>query len=169
MRRVDRAALRDTAIAARIVEAACVISPLGRMSVPNRVAPMPTTTASTISLMPAEITLASTRSARNAVCPKSANGTSTNPANTVSLNSMMVMKSWTLSTKNAKSRINHASISTTMVTKFVKNDVMPMSSPAFSNSGREAVNSVEATDPGRIRSAAVSDAPDAFSPNPAID
>src|SRR6516162_534363 len=126
----------NTAIAARMVEAACVnvISPLGRMSV-----------------------------------PKSVNGTSTNPARTVSLNSTMVMKSWTLRMKNASSTISHASISTTIVTKFVKNDVMPISSPAFSNSGWEAVNPVEATNPGRMRSAAVSDAPDAFNPNPAND
>src|SRR5262249_127781 len=161
----------NTAIAAKIVDAACVsvISPLGRISVPNSVAPMPTTIASTISLMPAEITLPSTRSARNAVCPNSANGTSTKPANTVNLNSMMVMKSWTLSTNNARSTISHASSSTPIVTKFVKNDVMPMSSPAFSNNGRDAVNPVEATNPGRIRSVAESDAPEAFNPRPAND
>ena len=40
----------------------------GRISVPNSVEPMPTTMASTISLMPEEMTLPSTRSARNAVC-----------------------------------------------------------------------------------------------------
>ena len=154
-----------------MVEAACVsvMSPVGRMSVPNSVAPMPTTIASTISLMPAEMTLPSTRSARNAVWPNKANGTSTKPASTVSLNSMMVMKSCTDSTKKANSTISHASISTTMVTKLVKNDVMPISSPAFSSSGREAVKPVDATNPGRIRSAAVSDAPDAFKPNPAKD
>ena len=87
----------NTAMAARMVEAACVsvISPVGRISVPNSDAPMPTTMASTISLMPEEMTLPSTRSARKAVWPNSANGTSTKPASTVSLNSMMVMKSWT--------------------------------------------------------------------------
>ena len=53
-----------------------------------------------------------------------------------------------------------------MVTKLVKNEVMPISSPAFSSSGRDAVNPVEATNPGRIRSAAVSEAPDAFKPEP---
>ena len=115
------------------------------------------------------MTLPSTRSARNAVWPNSANGTSTKPASTVSLNSMMVMKSCTDSTKKASSTISHASISTTMVTKLVKNDVMPISSPAFSSSGRDAVNPVDATNPGRIRSAAVSDAPDAFKPSPAND
>jgi hypothetical protein len=46
---------------------------------------------------------------------------------------------------------------------------MPISSPAFSISGREAENPVEATDPGRIRSAAVSEAPDALSPSPVND
>ena len=139
------------------------------MSVPNSDEPMPTTIASTISLMPEEMTLPSTRSARKAVWPNSANGTSTKPASTVSLNSMMAMKSWTLSTKKASSTISHASSSTTMVTKLEKKVVMPISSPAFSISGREAENPVEATNPGRIRSAAVSDAPDAFSPSPVKD
>ena len=46
---------------------------------------------------------------------------------------------------------------------------MPISSPAFSSSGRDAVNPVDATNPGRIRSAAVSDAPLAFKPSPAKD
>ena len=63
---------------------------------------------------------------------------------------MMVMKSCTDSTKKASSTISQASISTTMVTKLVKNEVMPISSPAFSSSGREAVNPVDATNPGRI-------------------
>ena len=44
---------------------------------------------------------------------------------------------------------------------------MPISSPALSSSGRDAVKPVEATKPGRIRSAAVSEAPEAFSPSPA--
>ena len=56
-----------------------------------------------------------------------------------------------------------------MVTKLEKKVVMPISSPAFSISGREAANPAEATNPGRIRSAAVSDAPDALSPRPAND
>ena len=78
---------------------------------------MPTTMASTISLMPEVMTLPSTRSARNAVWPNRANGTSTKPASVVSLNSMMVMNSWTASTKKASSTISQASISTAMVTK----------------------------------------------------
>ena len=82
---------------------------------------------------------------------------------------MMAMKSCTLSTKNASSTITHASISTAMVTKLEKNVVIPISSPAFSSSGRDAVNPADATNPGRIRSAAVIAVPDAFSPSPAND
>ena len=128
---------------------------------------MPTTIASTISLMPDVITLPSTRSARNAVLPNSAKGTSTKPASVVSLNSRMVMNSWTASTKNASSTISQASISTMIVTKFSKNVVKPINSPALSSSGREAVNPVSATNPGRIRSLAVSAVALAFSPSPA--
>ena len=161
----------NTAMAARMVEAACVsvMSAVGRTSVPKIELPMPTTMASTISLMPEEMTLPSTRSARNAVWPNSANGTSTKPAKVVSLNSMMAMKSWTARTKNASSTITHASSSTAMVTKLEKNVVMPISSPAFSSSGRDAVNPAEATNPGRIRSAAVIAVPEAFRPSPAND
>jgi len=46
---------------------------------------------------------------------------------------------------------------------------MPDQLARLSSSGRDAENPVEATNPGRIRSAAVSDAPDAFSPSPAND
>ena len=58
-------------------------------------------TASTITLMPDEMTLPSTRSARKRVRFHSANGTSTNPASVVSLNSRMVMNSWTARMKKA--------------------------------------------------------------------
>jgi hypothetical protein len=51
----------------------------------------------------------------------------------------------------------------------VKNDVMPISSPAFSTSGFEAVKPVAATNPGRIRSAAVNAAPLALRPGLAKD
>ena len=61
--------------------------------IPNSDEPMPTTMASTMSLMPDEMTLPRTRSARNAVWPNSANGTSTHPASTVILNSTMAMNS----------------------------------------------------------------------------
>jgi hypothetical protein len=50
------------------------------------------------------------------------------------------------------------------VTKLLKNVVKPMSSPALSSSGREAVKPVSATNPGRIRSCAVKDAALAFRP-----
>ena len=154
-----------------MVEAAWVreMSPAGRIMVPKIEDPMPTTMVSTMSLMPALMTLPSTRSARNEVWPNSPNGTSTKPASVVNLNSMMVMKSWTARTKKASSTISQASISTEMVTKLVKNDVMPISSPAFSMSGLEAVKPVAATNPGRIRSAAVNAAPLAFSPRRAKD
>ena len=56
-----------------------------------------------------------------------------------------------------------------MVTKLEKKVVMPISSPAFSSSGRDAANPAEATKPGRIRSAAVIAVPEAFSPKPAKD
>src|SRR3546814_2193563 len=62
---------------------------------------MPTITASTITLIPDETTLPSTRSARNEVRFHSANGTSTKPASEVSLNSRMVMKSWIARMKKA--------------------------------------------------------------------
>ena len=44
--------------------------------------------------MPEETTFPSTLSARNAVRPKSPNGTRTNPASVVSLNSIKLTKSW---------------------------------------------------------------------------
>ena len=139
----------------------------GVTMVPKMLEPMPTTMASTISLMPDVMTLPSTRSARNAVLPNSAKGTSTKPASVVSLNSMMVMKSWTARTKNASSTMSHASISTLMVTKLLKKVVKPMSSPALSRSGRDAVKPVSATNPGRIRSWAVMVAALALRPRPA--
>src|SRR5215468_4471969 len=63
--------------------------------------------------------------------------------------------------------MSQAIISTTMVTKFSKNVVNPTSSPALSSIGRDAVNPVSATNPGRIRSCAVKVVADALSPNPA--
>src|SRR5262245_53961033 len=160
----------NTAMAARMIEAACfnvMAAPAGGTIEPKMVEPMPTMMVSTISLMPELMTLPSTRSARNAVLPNSANGTSTNPAKVVSLNSRMVTNSCTASTKNANSTISQAIINTTMVTKFSKNVVNPMSSPALSSNGRDAVNPVSATNPGRIRSCAVNVVADAFSPSPA--
>ena len=54
---------------------------------------MPMMTASTNTLMPADTTFPKTFSARNDVLFQSANGTSTNPASVVSLNSISVIKS----------------------------------------------------------------------------
>src|SRR3546814_8415988 len=62
---------------------------------------MPIMTASTMTLMPDDTTLPSTRSARKLVLFHSANGTSTKPANAVSLNSRIVMKSWMARMKKA--------------------------------------------------------------------
>ncbi len=52
--------------------------------------PIPTMTERTITLMPDETTLPSTRSARKLVRFQSANGTRMKPASEVSLNSMIV-------------------------------------------------------------------------------
>ena len=96
----------------------------------KKVVPMPTMTASTITLMPDEMTLPSTRSARNAVFPQSANGTSTKPAKVVSLNSRIVMKSCTARMKKARTTMNQAPTKTRMVTRCVKTVVKPNSLPA---------------------------------------
>jgi hypothetical protein len=61
---------------------------------PKIVEPMPTITASARILTPLETTLPSTFSARKAVRPKRAKGTSTKPASVVSLNSIRLTKSW---------------------------------------------------------------------------
>ena len=73
------------------------------------VLPMPMTTASTMTLTPAAITLPSTRSARNVVRFQSANGTSTKPASAISLNSTRVTNICTASTKNAATTPSQAS------------------------------------------------------------
>ena len=78
------------------------------MNCEKNVVPIPTMTASTITLMPDEMTLPRTRSARNAVLPQSAKGTSTKPASVVSLNSRMVMKSCTARMKKARTTMNQA-------------------------------------------------------------
>ena len=84
----------------------------------NTVEPMPTITASTISLMPEETTLPRTFSAKKDVLFQRAKGTSTNPASVVSLNSKIVMKSWMARIKKARSTIAQANIKTAMVMKF---------------------------------------------------
>ena len=65
-------------------------------------------TASTSTLMPEEMTLPSTRSARKAVLPNRPNGISTKPASVVSLNSISVTKSWIARMKKASSTITQA-------------------------------------------------------------
>src|SRR3546814_6995326 len=89
---------------------------------------MPTITASTITLIPDETTLPSTRSARNEVRFHSANGTSTKPASEVSLNSRMVMKSWIARMKKAAMTMIHAITSTAISTKLSKKSIGPTSS-----------------------------------------
>ena len=90
------------------------------VKVENSVEPMPTMTASTITLMPEEMTLPSTRSARNAVLFHRANGTRTKPASVVSLNSRTVMKSWMARMKKAMMTRNQATSSTNTVSELEK-------------------------------------------------
>ena len=67
----------------------------GRMAVMRRASSsVQVMTASTSTLMPEEMTLPRTLSAMKAVFPNNPNGMRTNPARTVSLNSISVMKSW---------------------------------------------------------------------------
>ena len=87
-------------------------------------------TASTITLMPELMTLPSTRSARNEVRFHRANGTSTNPARLVSLNSRIVTNICTARMKKATMTITQATISTAISTKLVKKAIGPTSSPA---------------------------------------
>src|SRR6202012_2302102 len=97
--------------------------------------------------------------------PHSANGTRMKPANVVSLNSKMVMKSWTASTKNDSTTMNHAPTRTRIVTKCVKTVVKPSSLPACCTSGYAAVKPVPASLPGRSKSAADMPPPDAVKPS----
>ena len=86
----------SSASAARIsVSASLMVGGLLKPLVnwPKIVEPMPTITASTSTFTPDETTLPSTFSARKAVRPKRPNGTRTNPAKVVSLNSIRLMKS----------------------------------------------------------------------------
>ena len=131
----------------------------------KNVVPMPTMTASTITLIPDETTLPSTRSARNAVLPHSAKGTSTKPASVVSLNSRMVMKSCTARMKKDSTTTIQANSRTTIVTKLLKKVVKPMSVPACCSSGQAAWNPVPASLPGLSRSAAVNPLLVAWSPS----
>src|SRR3546814_10895021 len=82
---------------------------------------MPIMTASTMTLMPDDTTLPSTRSARKLVLFHSANGTSTKPANAVSLNSRIVMKSWMARMKKASTTSNQQMSNTAIDRKLPKN------------------------------------------------
>ena len=77
-------------------------------------------TASTITLMPEEMTLPSTRSARKLVRFQSAKGTRTKPASVVSLNSMMVTNICTARMKKAMITITQATSRTTIVEEIVE-------------------------------------------------
>ena len=131
------------------------------------VEPMPTMTASTITLMPEEITLPSTRSARNADRFQSANGTSTKPASVVSLNSRTVMKSWMERMKKAMMTRNQAISSTKMVSTLPKNSGKPSNWLACSSSGHAPSKPAAAMRPGRKRSSAERLPADALMPSPA--
>src|SRR3546814_3258514 len=108
---------------------------------------MPTITASTITLIPDETTLPSTRSARNEVRFHSANGTSTKPASEVSLNSRMVMKSWIARMKKAAMTMIHAITSTAISTKLSKKSIGPTSYFACSSKGHAASKPLPASRP----------------------
>ena len=76
--------------------------------------------------MPDDTTLPSTRSARNAVRPKSPNGTRTKPASVVSLNSIRLTKSWIAITKKLMTTISQATSRMTICTRFAKTLVKPI-------------------------------------------
>ena len=99
------------------------------------VEPMPTMIARTMSLIPDAITLPRTRSARKDVLFQSAKGMSTNPANVVSLNSMIVMKSWIARKKKASSVMTQERKRTAIITKFLKKAMGPVSLEISSSKG----------------------------------
>ena len=76
--------------------------------------------------MPDDTTLPSTRSAKNAVRPKSPNGTRTKPARVVSLNSIRLTKSWIAITKKLMTTISQATSRMTICTRFAKTLVNPI-------------------------------------------
>jgi hypothetical protein len=92
----------------------------------KKLEPMPTMTASTITLMPDETTLPSTRSARKLVRFQSANGTRMKPASEVSLNSMIVTNICTARMKKVMITIAQANSRTAMVRKLSKKVVNPV-------------------------------------------
>ena len=76
--------------------------------------------------MPDDTTLPSTRSAKNAVRPKSPKGTRTNPASVVSLNSIRLTKSWIAMMKKLMTTISQATNRMTICTRFAKTLVKPI-------------------------------------------
>ncbi|EXF42698.1 hypothetical protein BAY1663_04882 [Pseudomonas sp. BAY1663] len=135
----------------------------------NRPEPIPTITASTSTLIPADTTLPSTFSARNEVLFQSANGTSTKPASVVSLNSMRVMKSWIASTKKQRMTTSHARNITTMGSMFTNTSGNPAMSPICSRIGAPASMPVFANRPGCRKFSIVMAEPVAVRPRPAND
>src|SRR3546814_13411083 len=86
---------------------------------------MPTMTPSTMTLMPDDTTLPSTRSARKLVRFQSENGTRMKPAKEVSLNSMIVTNICTARMKKVMITIAQANSSTESVRKLSKKVVNP--------------------------------------------
>ena len=87
--------------------------------------PMPTMTASTITLMPERDDVAEHALGEEAGPVPSANGTSTKPARLVSLNSRMVTNICTARMKKATMTITQAISSTMIVRKLVKKPIEP--------------------------------------------
>jgi hypothetical protein len=167
MPRPSRARLASTRLIAP-VRSGCP-APAAALNSEKKPEPMPTMTASTITLMPEETTLPSTRSARKLVRFHKANGTRMKPASVVSLNSMMVMNSWMARMKKARMMNSQAIISTAIVRKFSKKATGPTSWLTWSSKGLAASNPVEAMKPGFSSWSALSAPPPAVIPRPAND
>ena len=132
----------------------------------KRPEPIPTITARTSTLTPADTTLPSTFSARNEVLFHSANGTSTKPASVVNLNSISVIKSWIASTKKHSTTTSHARNSTKMASRF-KNTGNPIRSSSCRKIGPPASRPAFASRPGCKKSSIVIVEPVAVIPSPA--
>ena len=133
----------------------------------NSPVPMPTMTASTSTLTPADTTLPSTFSARNAVLFQSANGTSTKPASVVSLNSINVMKSCTAKTKKQTMTVSQARNITTMGVMLMNTSGKPAMSLICSRIGIPASMPVLARCPGCRNVSMLTAEPVAVRPRPA--
>ncbi len=133
----------------------------------KRPEPIPTITARTSTLTPADTTLPSTFSARNEVLFHSANGTSTKPASVVNLNSISVMKSWIASTKKHSTTTSHARNSTKMASRFKNTSGNPIRSSSCRKIGPPASRPAFASRPGCKKSSIVIVEPVAVIPSPA--